>query len=109
MRGPQISVHSSTVLDVTIHDVKWIPSSARFCVLGAHAKGTGSVQVFELDSKGANGASFIAMNLKGKCVHEQSLKYGTFYGSDAVKCALIAGDFSGQLSSWDLKNLTKPK
>ena len=48
--GVQISVHSSIALDETIHDVKWIPSSARFCVLGAHARGTGSLQVFELEN-----------------------------------------------------------
>lgn len=114
--GIQISVHSSIALDETIHDVKWIPSSARFCVLGAHARGTGSLQVFELENN--HGASFsspsatpssrLVMNAKEKCEHDHALKCGTFAGSDEIERTFIAGDFSGQLLSWDVENLTRP-
>ena len=122
--GVQISVHSSIALDETIHDVKWIPSSARFCVLGAHARGTGSLQVFELEnthpldeeasslsplsSSPAKPSSRLVMNAKGKCEHDHAMKCGTFAGSDAIEREFIAGDFSGQLLCWDVEYLTKP-
>ena len=32
--------------------VRWIPSSAKFVVLGQHPKGTGLFQVYELDEQG---------------------------------------------------------
>ena len=115
----QISVHSSISLDETIHDVKWIPSSARFCVLGAHARGTGSLQVFELENTHEESSSLsssssspissrLNMKAKGKCEYEHAMKCGTFAGSDTIEREFFAGDFCGQLLCWDMENLTKP-
>jgi hypothetical protein len=38
-------------LDST-YAVRWIPSSAKFVVLGQHPKGTGLFQIYELDEQG---------------------------------------------------------
>jgi hypothetical protein len=46
---PQIITLVSKSLSYTPYDVRWIPCSARFVVLGQHARGTGALQVFELE------------------------------------------------------------
>ena len=118
-KAAQISVHSSLSLDYTIHDVKWVPSSVRFCVLAAHARGTGSINIFELeshtptidediDNNNGNKSSSLAMTLKQKGDHDNALKSCTFNASDKTEREFIAGDFNGQLISFDLENLTKP-
>ena len=43
--GPQILEHISKSVQITSYDVKWIPSSARFVVMGAFARATGCPQV----------------------------------------------------------------
>ena len=48
---PQIIVHVEKSLNYTVYDVKWIPCSAKFVVLGSHPRDTGALQIFEL-SKG---------------------------------------------------------
>ena len=48
---PQIIAHIEKSLNYTIYDVKWIPCSAKFVVLGSHPRDTGALQVYEL-SKG---------------------------------------------------------
>ena len=41
---PQILEHIHKSLTITIYETKWIPSSARFVVLGGYARSTGCVQ-----------------------------------------------------------------
>ena len=48
---PQIIVHIHKSLDYTVYDTKWIPSSAKFAVLGSRPRGTGALQIYEI-SKG---------------------------------------------------------
>ena len=49
LEKPQIITLVSKSLSYTPYDVRWIPCSARFVVLGQHARGTGALQVFELE------------------------------------------------------------
>ncbi|UYV74612.1 WDR92 [Cordylochernes scorpioides] len=51
MDKPQIIVHSEKNVTFTLFDVKWIPCSAKFVVLGSYPRGTGAIQIYEL-SKG---------------------------------------------------------
>ena len=51
LEKPQIIIHLEKQMDYTLYDVKWIPCSAKFVVLGSHPKNTGAIQVYEL-SKG---------------------------------------------------------
>lgn len=48
MEKPQILAHIQKSLNYTLFDSKWIPSSAKFVVLGNHARGTGALQIYEI-------------------------------------------------------------
>lgn len=48
MDKPQIISHVQKSLNYTVFDGKWIPCSARFVVLGNHARGTGAMQIYEV-------------------------------------------------------------
>lgn len=45
---PQIITHIQKSLNYTVFDSKWIPCSARFICLGNFARGTGVIQIFEV-------------------------------------------------------------
>ena len=65
--GPQILEHISKSVQITSYDVKWIPSSARFVVMGAFARATGCLQVYELDGvdlQEARGGDDVARDLR---------------------------------------------
>ena len=46
---PQIIEFASHSCTYTLFSAKWIPSSSRFVVLGSHARGTGALEICELD------------------------------------------------------------
>ncbi len=48
MDKPQIIVHVQKPLEYTLYDSKWIPCSAKFVIIGGHARGTGAIQVYEV-------------------------------------------------------------
>ena len=48
MDKPQIIARVQKSLNYTLFDTKWIPCSAKFVVLGNHARGTGAMQVYEI-------------------------------------------------------------
>lgn len=48
MEKPQIISHVQKPVNYTLFDTKWIPCSAKFIVLGNHARGTGAFQVYEV-------------------------------------------------------------
>ena len=48
MDKPQIIAHVQKSLNYTLFDCKWIPSSAKFVVLGQQPRGTGTVQTYEV-------------------------------------------------------------
>lgn len=50
MDKPQIILYAHKSLNYTLFDSKWIPYSAKFVVLGNHARGTGALQIYELTS-----------------------------------------------------------
>lgn len=45
---PQIIAHIQKSLNYTVFDSKWIPSSAKFVCLGNFARGTGVLQIYEV-------------------------------------------------------------
>ncbi|KAJ3172541.1 WD repeat-containing protein 92 [Geranomyces variabilis] len=96
----QIITHVQKSLAFTAYDVKWVPCSARFVVLGQHARGTGALQVFELN------------NGDIKLVHEaeksDAFKCGTFGASALHSRHLATGDFAGRMSVWDLERTEMP-
>ena len=45
---PQIIAHIQKSLNYTIFDTKWIPCSAKFVCMGNFARGTGVMQIYEV-------------------------------------------------------------
>jgi len=91
--------HISKSLTITTYDTKWVPSSARFVVLGSYAKATGCLQVYELDGT--------QVKLLKEVEKERSFKCGTFGASGLAERRLATGDFGGYLDIWDLEHTDK--
>lgn len=49
MDKPQIICHIEKSLPFTLYDALWIPSSAKFVLLGSQPRGTGILQVYEIN------------------------------------------------------------
>lgn len=100
MDKPQIIAHIEKSLDYTLFDTKWIPCSAKFVVLGSHARGTGAIQIYELSHGQIN------------CVKEiekaKALKCGTFGASSLQQRYLATGDFDGRMQIWNLETPELP-
>ncbi|KXS19719.1 WD40 repeat-like protein [Gonapodya prolifera JEL478] len=97
---PQIIVHLSRSLNYTPYDVRWVPSSAKFVVLGQHPRGTGALQVCELEAG--------AIKVLHESEKQHAFKCGTFGASSLSSRHLATGDFSGRLALWDLERLDLP-
>lgn len=73
---------------------RWVSGTAKFVALGSNARGTGTLQVYELD-----GASLQRLSEAEK---PHPLKCGTFGASGRGEGTLATGDFKGQLQAWDV-------
>ena len=98
--GPQILEHISQSVQITSYDVKWIPSSARFVVMGSYARATGCLQVYALDNT--------TLKLQKEVETKTSIKCGTFGASGLAERHLATGNFEGYLQMWDLERSDKP-
>lgn len=90
MDKPHIISHIEKSLNYSIFDVKWIPCSAKFVVLGSKPKGTGILQVYELNSGN--------LDLFKEVEHKKSFKCGSFGASSLRDSQIATGDFSGGLN-----------
>ncbi|XP_002126437.2 dynein axonemal assembly factor 10 [Ciona intestinalis] len=97
MDKPQIITHLEKGMNHTLYDCKWIPRSARFVTLGSHPRGTGAINVFEINQR--------ELQLVKECETPTSFKCGTFAASSLQARNLATGDFKGKLSVWDLENM----
>jgi len=52
LEKPQFTTHYAQSVAFTVFDVRWIPSSARFAVVGQNASGRGVLQVWALTADG---------------------------------------------------------
>ena len=84
---------------ITLFDVKWIPSSARFVVLGSHVKGHGLIQIHSLTSEAK-----IEKNVETQ--RPDPIKCGTFGATSFEDRTLATGDFVGNMALWDLEYLS---
>eukprot|EP01051_Picozoa_sp_SAG22_P037742 SAG22_NODE_19001_length_279_cov_0.577778_1_plen_62_part_01 len=46
---PQVILHIHKSLNYTLFDTKWIPASPRMVLLGNHARGTGALQIYNMN------------------------------------------------------------
>ncbi|CAL4131827.1 unnamed protein product, partial [Meganyctiphanes norvegica] len=94
MEKPQILVYGEKNLNYSAFDVKWIPQSAKVVTLGSLPRGTGSLQVYEMNEGELN----LLLNVE----RPKALKCGTFGASALENRHLAVGDFEGKLEIIDL-------
>ncbi|CAG8444927.1 5143_t:CDS:2 [Funneliformis mosseae] len=99
-KKPEIFTHLTKKLTFGTYAVRWIPSSAKFVVLGQHPRGTGLFQVYELDEQ--------ELVLVEERETGGALKCGTFGASSLNSRHLATGDFDGRLALWDLEHTEAP-
>lgn len=100
MDKPQIIAHVQKSVNYTLFDTKWIPCSAKFIVLGNHARGTGAFQVYEV--------SHGDIKLINDIEKSKALKCGTFGASSLQQRYFATGDFDGKMQIWNLESMEFP-
>lgn len=86
---PQIICHIEKSVDYSLFDVKWIPCSAKFVVMGSRPRGTGIIQIYELSSG--------ELKLVKDIERSNQMKCGTFKASNFRDRYLATGDFKVSL------------
>ncbi|ORZ18590.1 WD repeat domain 92 [Absidia repens] len=87
-------------LAFTAYDVKWVPSSARICAVGATGDATGKIAIFDMDSK--------VLALTSETETGSPFRCCTFGAADSHTRHLATGDFNGDLTLWDTQRLDIP-
>ncbi|KAK4301710.1 hypothetical protein Pmani_026168 [Petrolisthes manimaculis] len=100
MEKPQILVYIEKSLNYSPFDVKWIPRSAKLVSVGSHPRGTGALQVYEMNEG--------ELKILHDVERPKALKCGTFGGSSLEDRHLAVGDFDGKLEVIDLECPSHP-
>ncbi|XP_050074961.1 dynein axonemal assembly factor 10 [Anopheles maculipalpis] len=100
MDSVQMISHIEKSLNYSVYDVKWIPCTAKFVTVGSHPKGTGTVQIYELNRG--------TLDLVRETEKQVSLKCCSFGASRLRAEHLAVGDFAGKLAVYDLERLDAP-
>uniref|UniRef100_A0ACB8GEP6 WD repeat-containing protein 92 n=1 Tax=Sphaerodactylus townsendi TaxID=933632 RepID=A0ACB8GEP6_9SAUR len=95
LEKPQIIAHTQQGLNYTVFDCKWVPSSARLLCLGSFPRGTGVIQLYELQGG--------RLSLLREIEKSKPIKCGTFGASSLQQRYLATGDFGGNLHIWNLE------
>ena len=93
--APQILEHVSQTLNFTPFDVKWIPSSARFCLFGQTAGAKGVFNIYQLE-----GNKLVKLSEWQK---EFGIKAGTFKASPVSVRDVAVVDYKGKLTIYDIE------
>ena len=97
---PQIVEHIHKSLTQTVYETKWIPTSARFVLLGSPPRQTGLIQIYRLGQGD--------IELEAELERPKAFKCGTFGHTSLAERQLATGDFDGSLAVWDLEKLQQP-
>ncbi|XP_006778729.1 PREDICTED: WD repeat-containing protein 92 [Myotis davidii] len=92
---PQIIVHIQKSLNYTVFDCKWMPCSAKFVTMGNFARGTGVIQLYEIQHGD--------LKLLREIEKAKPIKCGTFGATSLQQRYLATGDFAGNLHIWNLE------
>lgn len=96
----QIITHITKQLTFTPFDVKWLPNSAKFLVIGQLPRGSGVIQLYELEPTD--------VKLVKEVEKPAAFKACSMGASALSPRHLATGDFNGQLCLWDLERLDTP-
>lgn len=97
MDKPYIVAHIEKSLEHTIFDTKWIPSSAKFVVLGSKPNGCGVLKIFEMNSG--------QLDLVCEFEQKSSFKCGSFGASSLRKTHMAVASLDGKLQMLDLERI----
>ncbi|XDB55356.1 hypothetical protein AB1E18_008822 [Capra hircus] len=92
---PQIISHIQKSLNYTVFDCKWMPCSAKFVTMGNFARGTGVIQLYEIQQGD--------LKLLREIEKAKPIKCGTFGATSLQQRYLATGDFAGNLHIWNLE------
>lgn len=95
LRKPQIIAHIEKSFDFSVFDTRWIPSTAKFIVLGSRPNTEGILKIFELNTNAD-------VDLIKDIERPHSLRCGTFGASAMRDSHLAVGDFAGNLEILDV-------
>ncbi|KAI8335180.1 WD40-repeat-containing domain protein [Chlamydoabsidia padenii] len=84
-------------LAFTAYDVKWVPSSSRICAVGASARSTGKLAIFDVDNQ--------VLSLITEMETSTPIRCCTFGAADTHTRFVATGDFNGGLELWDTQRL----
>uniref|UniRef100_A0A182Q3K7 WD repeat-containing protein 92 n=1 Tax=Anopheles farauti TaxID=69004 RepID=A0A182Q3K7_9DIPT len=100
MDSVQMISHIEKPLNYSVYDVKWIPCTAKFVAIGSKPKGTGTIQIYQLNRG--------TLDLVREVETEKSLKCCSFGASKLSTEHLAVGDFAGKLTVYDLERPDAP-
>ncbi|XP_001514190.2 WD repeat-containing protein 92 isoform X1 [Ornithorhynchus anatinus] len=95
LEKPQIIAHIQKGVHYTVFDCKWVPCSAKFVALGNLARGTGVIQLYEIQHGD--------VRLLREIEKAKPIKCGTFGATSLQQRYLATGDFDGNLHIWNLE------
>ncbi|CAM4725011.1 unnamed protein product [Leuciscus chuanchicus] len=95
LEKPQIIAHIQKSLNYTVFESRWIPCSAKFVCMGNFARGTGVMQIYEIQHG--------ELKLVKEIEKPKPIKCGTFGASSLQHRHLATGDFDGNLNVWNLE------
>uniref|UniRef100_A0A671T6S6 WD repeat-containing protein 92 n=1 Tax=Sinocyclocheilus anshuiensis TaxID=1608454 RepID=A0A671T6S6_9TELE len=90
LEKPQIIAHIQKSLNYTVFDSRWVPCSAKFVCMGNFARGTGVVQIYEVQHG--------ELQLVKEIEKAKPIKCGTFGATSLQQRHLATGDFDGSLN-----------
>ncbi|XP_006005185.1 dynein axonemal assembly factor 10 isoform X1 [Latimeria chalumnae] len=110
LEKPQIIAHIQKGLNYTLFDCKWVPCSAKFVCMGNFARGSGVMQIYEVQhgelqlvkEVRRKTAATIAL-LFSHIEKAKPIKCGTFGAASLQQRYLATGDFDGNLNVWNLE------
>ncbi|XP_055608058.1 dynein axonemal assembly factor 10 [Uranotaenia lowii] len=100
MDSVQMVAHIEKSLDYSVFDVKWIPCSAKFVAIGSKPKGTGILQVYQLNQG--------QLETVRQMEKPKSFKCCSFGASKLREMQIALGDFDGKLAIYDVERLGEP-
>ncbi|KAH9589221.1 WD40 repeat [Trypanosoma melophagium] len=96
----QIIEHVKKNLLYTPFDVKWVPYSATFAVVGQYPNNQGSISLFQLNKGELRVEQEIKTKMPMKCC-----TFGHNNVQQQSSITMCVGDFAGGLSVWDIEHL----
>lgn len=100
--SPQLIEHLSHSVNYTPFDARWVPCSAKLTVCGSTAKGSGILQLYELDPNN----SVNSLKLLSSIETKTGLKCSTFGASLYEQRQLATGNLTGELAVYDIDTLS---